>query len=183
MSGPLKPLVGERLEPWADRLGADREAYTHHVVRVLELCDALYAGTGAAGATPSEREEFLAAGVFHDLGIWTAGTLDYLPPSMELATAWLTEQGRPELVDLVTRMISEHHRIRSAGPPDDPVELLRRADLVDVSRGLVRFGVPRAVYRRVAREYPNAGFHRRLLQLTGRRIRSHPLRPAPMVKW
>jgi hypothetical protein len=31
--------------------------------------------------------------------------------------------------------------------------------------------------------WPNAGFHRRLVQLTFDRLWKHPLTPLPMVKW
>jgi hypothetical protein len=31
--------------------------------------------------------------------------------------------------------------------------------------------------------WPDAGFHRRLVQLTVDRFRHHPLSPLPMVKW
>jgi hypothetical protein len=59
----------------------------------------------------------------------------------------------------------------------------RRADWIDVSRGLRRFGVPRPFIAAVATTWPNAGFHRRLVQLTIDRFWKHPLSPLPMVKW
>ena len=63
------------------------------------------------------------------------------------------------------------------------VETFRRADWIDVSNGMLRFGLPRAVVREVRRTFPDAGFHRRLLQLTLRRFRRHPLSPLPMMRW
>lgn len=173
----MRDVVEARLAPFHDVLGADREAYTNHVLRVLALCDALH-DSGGAGL-PSSREEFVVAAVFHDLGIWTAGTFDYLAPSADLARA---HAGGAD-ADLVTRMVEEHHKLRSAGEPQDPVELFRRADTIDVTLGLRRFGLGRHVYRDIATEYPNAGFHQRLAQLTLEQVRRHPLHPAPMFRW
>ena len=34
------------------------------------------------------------AAAFHDIGIWTAGTFDYLEPSVRVAAAYLTGTGR-----------------------------------------------------------------------------------------
>lgn len=63
------------------------------------------------------------------------------------------------------------------------VDAFRRADLVDVSLGLMRSGLPRSFVRDVRRAFPNAGFHRRLLALGAQRARSHPLSPLPMLRW
>ncbi|MEV6769129.1 HD domain-containing protein [Nocardia sp. NPDC051030] len=179
----LRAAVDRRLEPWFDHLGEDRIGYTNHVLRVLRLCDVLAAAYGFE-PVPSEREEFLTSAAFHDLGVWTAGTFDYLAPSVDLAVAWLRDIARPDLIPVVTNMIGEHHRLRSAAAPSDRVEIFRRADAVDVEMGrLGRFGVSRAEYRRLEAEFPDAGFHRRLLQLGAKRLRTHPLSPLPMIKW
>lgn len=177
----LRQEIDRRLEPWADALGEDRVAYTNHVLRVVILCDRQAADLGFVA---SDREEYLTAGAFHDLGIWSAGTFDYLEPSEQLAREWLAGVGREDLGDLVTQMIDQHHKVRSAGRPHDPVEIFRRADAIDVEVGLLgRFGVSRAEYRQLAQEFPDAGFHRRLLELGGKRLRTHPLSPLPVLKW
>ncbi|BEK97526.1 hypothetical protein NSK11_contig00122-0008 [Nocardia seriolae] len=182
MASPLETTVTERLDPWAAELGADRTAYTNHVLRVLSFCDALAGHRPGDPAGPSSHEEFLTAAVFHDLGVWTAHTFDYLPPSIELTRQWLADNGHADLIPLVTSMIDDHHKLRRANGPRE-VELFRRADAVDVFAGLRRFGMTREDYRAVAHRYPDAGFHRRLAELGVGRIRSHPLSPLPMVKW
>jgi len=63
------------------------------------------------------------------------------------------------------------------------VEPFRQADWIDVSLGLLTFGLPRARLRAIFARWPNAGFHRRLVQLTLREARRHPLRPLPVLKW
>lgn len=176
--------VERRLAPYAKQLGGDRDAYLHHVMRILALCDRLHDRcSGAAGERPSRRPEYLTAAAFHDLGIWTEGTLDYLAPSTELARAWLAEEGQEQLEPLVAAMIEQHHKVRRAGDPSSPVELFRRADAIDLTRGLRTFGVPRREYRALVADYPYAGFHRRLLTFGWKRLRANPTSPLPMVRW
>lgn len=168
--------VDELLAPYREALGPDHDAYRNHVLRVLAFCEEQYDG---AASDP----RFVTAAVFHDLGIWTAGTWDYLAPSAELAGQSLVQQGREDLVDEVRRMVELHHKVRAAGEPGDAVEVFRRADAIDVSRGVLGFGTSRSARRDVLRRHPNAGFHRRLAQLTLRQLRTDPLHPAPMFRW
>ncbi|MGK8520673.1 hypothetical protein ACRS6B_03510 [Nocardia asteroides] len=180
-SNDLRDEVEARLAPWQQQLGADRAAYTNHVLRVLALCDLLATDQQSP---PSTREEFLTAATLHDIGIWSAGSFDYLSPSCDLARAWLASIDRDDLTGLVVAMIDQHHKIRPAGPPQDPVEIFRRADAIDVELGLLgRFGISRGTYRQLAKRYPNYGFHRRLAFLIAGRVRTHPASPLPMLKW
>lgn len=175
--------ISARMAPYADALGEDRVPYTNHVIRVLEHCDALFARSGEAGERPSRRTEFIVCGVFHDLGIWTDRTFDYLVPSIDLAREYLEHEGAGELEPLVTEMIDQHHKQRPAGAPTDPVELFRRADAIDVSLGARRFGLPFSQIRAIRRAYPSRGFHLRLIKLTAKRTIEHPTSPLPMFKW
>jgi len=176
--------VSGLLEPWAGALGADLQCYRNHALRVLNLCDRLAEFLPFAEAPPpSDRTEFVAAAVFHDLGIWSAGTFDYLHPSVQLARSWLTEHGRGDLVPVVSQMIEQHHKLTPAADPQSPVEMFRRADTIDVLLGARRFGVAWSDYRAILRSYPDLGFHLRLLVLTAQRARTHPLSPLPMFKW
>jgi hypothetical protein len=84
----------------------------------------------------------------------------------------------------ITPMIREHHKVFPYRvDPHGLVEPFRRADWVDVSRGVISYGVPREFLRQILSTWPNAGFHRRLAQLALERLRSHPLRPLPMLRW
>lgn len=171
-------LLDEILELWASRLGSDRVPYTNHVYRVLNFCFAL------RPPTDDERRKLIIAGAFHDLGIWSDGTLDYLPPSVGLARRYLAEHGLGDWSEEVARVIDLHHRVRAFRDPRWPlVEPFRRADLVDVSMGRLAAGLPRSYVREVQAAFPNAGFHRRLVALGARWIPRHPLRPAPFVRW
>jgi hypothetical protein len=177
--------LDRRLQPWRAHIGDDWDAYRNHATRVLAFCDELHAISprAAKAPVPSTTEEFLTATAFHDIGIWSAGTFDYLAPSADLATEWLREQGRQDLTTLVSEMIHHHHKVRRAETPASPVEVFRRADTIDVTFGLIRFGVARSRYRDIAQRLPDNGFHRRLVELTIERTRTHPTSPLPMFTW
>jgi hypothetical protein len=172
------PLVDRLLAPYAETLGRDFTGYRHHIHRVLNHFLAL-----RGGAEPLPLAVQLAA-PFHDLGIWTDGTFDYLGPSVRLARASLLAQGLEQHAGEVQALISEHHKLTPyRGPHAATVETYRRADTVDVSLGLQRFGLSRAHLRAVRQAWPDAGFHWRLAALTGRQFLHTPLRPLPMVHW
>ncbi len=59
---------------------------------------------------------------------------------------------------------------------------LTRAFIERPDAGARRFGVDRALVAEVRATFPNAGFHRRLVQLGLRRCRTHPLSPLPMLR-
>jgi hypothetical protein len=168
-------ILDELLDAHAESLGPDRTAYRNHAYRVANLCLA-QTGDGA-----DVVEKVAVAAAFHDLGIWTDRTFDYLPPSVTRARAYLAGAGRAEWEPEITAMILEHHKLlalRGGGL----VEAFRRADWIDVTRGLRGFSVPRGLVREVFAAWPDAGFHRRLLGLGIERLRTHPLSPLPMLR-
>jgi hypothetical protein len=171
------PLVDRLLAPFTPALGADFTGYRNHVQRVLNHVQAL-----SGGVAPPDT--VLLAAPFHDLGIWTARSFDYLAPSIQLALAHLASERLEQHGPEVAALINEHHKLRRYhGPFAATVETYRRADLVDVSLGLVRFGLPRAHVRAVHKAFPDAGFHRRLASLTAQQFLRTPLRPLPMFHW
>ena len=172
------PTVESVLHAHASVLGNDFHGYRNHTYRVFNLCVAIQPGDGES------LERIAVATAFHDLGIWTDGTFDYLAPSVQLARAYVTAIGRGAWVDDVTQMILQHHKLfPSRGAAGPLVEAFRRADWIDVSRGALRFGVPRSFVRELYSAWPGSGFHRRLVQLSWQRLRTHPLSPLPMVRW
>ncbi|MDN5744681.1 MAG: hypothetical protein L0H31_06110 [Nocardioidaceae bacterium] len=165
-------IVDAVLACHATDLGASATTYRHHVLRSLNY-HALLQGHEVS-------EQAALAWAVHDLGIWTAGTFDYLEPSAALAQRYGAELGVTE-VDRSVQMVTEHHKLRSHA--DLETEAFRKADLVDVSHGLIRFGIPRAEVTDVVRALPYEGFHRFLAKgLTGHAVR-HPTKPAPMMRW
>lgn len=171
------PTLDTVLGAFAGALGRDFEAYRNHAYRVANLCVA------QSSRDAAQVEKIAIAAAFHDLGIWTASTFDYLRPSVDLASAHLAASGRSDWTLEITEMILQHHKVsRYRDNPHWLVEPFRRADWTDVSRGFITCGVPRTVVREVLAAWPSAGFHKRLLQLELRRLRSHPWHPLPMVR-
>lgn len=169
------PIVDEVLDGHAAVLGDDSVAYRNHVYRVMNLCLAIHGDR-------AELEKIGVAAVFHDLGIWTDKTFDYIDPSVALAREYLTARAWAAWIPEIEAMISDHHKVTSSRV-DPLVESFRRADWIDVTLGLRRFGLPRTFIATVATTWPDTGFHRMLLRLAMDRFRKHPLSPLPMLKW
>ena len=169
------PTIDDVLNDHATALRDDFFAYRNHVYRIVNLC--------ASFVGQRELEKIAVAAVFHDLGIWTNGTFDYLEPSITLAHDYLVARARANWIAEIQKMIADHHKITpSTAAPDSLIEAFRRADWIDVTHGLRRFGIPRPFVARLFATWPSAGFHRRLVTLTLDRFRSHPLTPLPMVR-
>ena len=166
------------LNAYADKIGGDFTAYWNHTHRIANLC-AAHAPDGA-----EVLEKIAIAAAFHDLGIWTHGTFDYLKPSIGLAEAHLDSTGMSRWKPEIAAMISWHHKLTPfLEEPNWLVEPFRRADWCDVTLGLLRFGVPRAFIRALYETWPSAGFHKRLVQLEASHLRKHPANPLPVLKW
>ena len=76
-----------------------------------------------------------------------------------------------------------HHKVSSCGGQGDGfVEAFRRADWMDVTAGVVTFGLSRKMLQSLVAVWPRAGFHGLLLRLELRRLRTHPWNPLPMLK-
>jgi predicted metal-dependent HD superfamily phosphohydrolase len=165
------------LEAHAVQLGGDLTPYRNHTYRVANLCAAQTSG----GA--QQLEKIAIAAAFHDLGIWTDGTFDYLQPSVRLAGAYLADTGKADWTPEIAEMILQHHKVsRYRSNPEWLVEPFRRADWADVTRGAITFELPRGLIRAVYACWPSAGFHRRLVQLELAHLRKHPLNPLPVFR-
>jgi hypothetical protein len=173
-------VIDEVLGARRDALGGDLAAYRGHVYRVFNFA------RNIAGS-PAHDDAIAVAAVFHDLGIWSDGTFDYLAPSARRAADHLAgAPGAHGAIDAqeVERMILLHHKLTRCAPEDGALaEAFREADLVDLSLGAARFGLPRAFVRETREAFPNAGFHRCLVRVSTRWIARHPTRPMPMMRW
>lgn len=171
------PRLDYLFEQGKATLANDYVAYRNHCYRVFN-CAALM-----SSADRVMLDKLAIAIYFHDIGIWTDHTLDYLEPSAKRACDYLSEEGLDEWGDEISAMIIEHHKVSMTCGQGNLVESLRRADWIDVSMGLLRFGLPRDVLKQLREAFPNQGFHKRLVQLTMQRMSKHPLSPLPMFKW
>lgn len=171
------PLVEDILGSYKDVIGRDFQAYRNHVYRVVNLC------YGAGDFDAETKQKIQIAGCFHDIGIWLASTMDYLEPSESVAKSYLNNTGKEDWVPEVLEMIEKHHCVRSCVDPSQPlIELFRRADVADFSLGLFSMGFSRVSISTLKSEFPNAGFHLRLMQLGSAWIFKNPLNPLPMFR-
>jgi hypothetical protein len=173
---PEVGLLEELLAAHAGAIGRDFAAYRGHCYRVLQF---------AAAQLPQAElmlGRLAVTAVFHDIGIWTHGTFDYLEPSVEVASAYLAECGRRAWTEEVAEAIRGHHKVRplEAGTF---AEAFRRADWVDVSMGALRLGVERETIREAYAKWPAAGFHWRLVEFSWERAKKHPFSPLPMLRF
>ena len=143
----------------------------------------------AAGSPPSLRactggggvidgEVLTVAAILHDIGLYAAVSTGgvYTRDGADLARAMLPRYGWTEArIERCAEAIDRHHELRSQLARGPEVEALRRADLVDVSGGLIRFGVGRTWLRRLGGEVPRRGFARELAREVGRALRERPL--------
>ena len=178
MSGRKIDVVEEVLESWGSEVGDYALPYRNHVYRVIHVARELQP------CSESELKKLAIAGVFHDLGVWSDQTLDYLEPSAARAREYLERIGRREWVREVELMVLMHHKLTRFDDPELPlVEAFRRADLTDVSMGAIRWGIPKERIHEIRAEYPYHRFHGRLLPLACRLQARRPLRLPRIFKW
>lgn len=171
------PRIEALFDAYSDRFGKDQTAYRNHTYRVINLV------ASQKALSEEELDQVAIAGFFHDAGIWLAGTFDYLEPSSRLACHYLEEEGLQDWAPQVEAMILNHHKVsRYSTDTQELAEMFRRADWVDVSLGLLRFGIPTSRIRHIRNAFPNAGFHALLLKLSGQQLLSQPWRPLPMLR-
>lgn len=134
-------------------LGRQFEIYQNHVYRVFILCQKI-------DNSPENIEKYAIASAFHDLGIWTDKTFDYLEPSMNQAKKYLIENNKEQCLEEILLMIDMHHkRSRYKGAYEGTVETFRRADWIDVTKGWMSFNISKVEIKELVNEYPIAGFH------------------------
>jgi hypothetical protein len=168
--------VTQLLAPFAPVIGAYLEKYQNHVCRVVANCLAI-------DNSEKNRNKYIIAGVFHDIGIWTNQTIDYLAPSANIATRYLLDSTQEMLIPEIIAMIHWHHKTTSYnGEYSNTVNTFRKADWIDVSFGLLSFDSDPKVGRMYRKQFPNRGFHMFLLKQLARNFFRHPLSPLPMFR-
>ncbi|GAB2556328.1 hypothetical protein [Nocardia heshunensis] len=166
------PIVDAVLERHRGEIGDAMPVYRNHVLRALNYQQLLL-------GEPVPDVAALAWAL-HDIGVWTAGTWDYLEPSAELVAVHAGEFGIED-VEAARRMVLDHHRLRGVG--DRLVETFRIADRIDASRGLLRATVTRDEVKAVVAQLPYLGFHAFLARTGTAWALRHPTNPLPMMRW
>ena len=173
-------LIESILDPYRGALGPSLYAgYRSHAYRMVNFARAL------TPAEPDRDERLAVTAAFHDLPFCLSGNLDYLDPAAGMADAWLTAHGLTAWRDDIRLMISHHHKIRPYHGPSSPlVEATRKADWIDVTFGLLRFGLPRGYVRDVEAAFPLDGFYPGpAWRMVGRYAAKNLRRPLPNLSW
>ncbi len=165
------PVIDEILGRYDDDLGGQAVMYRNHVYRGLNLHMLL------SGLTDSA--ELALAWVTHDLGLWTARTLDYLAPSAQLAKE-LAPEFKVESSPRLRLMIEYHHCLR---PLADPVaEGFRQADRADAWPQIWGKSIGPGRVGELTEAFPYCGFQGFLGRAGLRYAIAHPWRPFPMFR-
>jgi hypothetical protein len=172
------PLLEEILAEWQVQIGSEFEGYKNHAYRMIHFCFALHP------CNDEERKKIIIAAAFHDIGLWSDGGVDYIPPSIIQARYYLEKQGLNDWITEIELMIDMHHKLKAYDNTDYPlVEIFRKGDLVDFSLGMVKFDLPRSVIKQVKTTFPNVRFHKFLLKGAWAWFSKHPTRLPPFMKW
>lgn len=160
-------------------MGKDLVPYRNHVYRVFNYA-AWYLNYAEA-----EMRKLAIAAVFHDMGIWTHHTFDYLVPSEQTAMQYLGRYELPEAWNMeIALMIERHHQLRQYdGLFRSNVEAFRKADMADLSKGMFRGKLPFAAISQAVEAFPYEGFHTLLAKLAVSEFLRNPLNPLPMLRW
>jgi len=150
------------LQKLRDITGESGGPMERHSLRVFLIADRLATARDAT----IDREVLLIAGLLHDIGLYDEASHGgaYVRDGAEFTADLLREQGwAQERIRLCFDAIERHHELRSQWDRGAEVELIRRADLVDLTYGLVRFDASREwlrdLFRSVSRDgtYPTIG--------------------------
>lgn len=124
-----------------------------------------------------DREVLLCAAHLHDAGLYAGAATDasYVEDGALLAERLLARYDWPparlrRCMDAVER----HHELRPQWKRGVEVELLRRADLVEILGGLVTYGAGRGWVRSLGGRASRRGFYREIARLLAGEIRRRP---------
>ena len=150
-------LIDEHLAQFESELGANFNAYRGHLLRVLTYAMHFLQGD------KTHLNTIEVALVYHDIGVWTANTLAYLEPSIELALKHNHTNGWEYDTDLLKNIILWHHKITPfRGENAAVVNAVRKADWIDASNGRIKKGLSNETINKVNQALPSLGFHQSL---------------------
>ncbi|MFY0689580.1 MAG: hypothetical protein JXQ90_20585 [Cyclobacteriaceae bacterium] len=166
-------MIDHILEPYQAQLGRDFQAYLNHAKRVYEYSCMLM--------LHRESKKLAIAAAFHDLDIWVGESMNYLPGSAALARKYIESNQLDLLADEVAFVIDRHHQLTPI-KGNIEAEAFRKADLMDLSVGWVRFNIPKSIIIDAQRRFPRLGFTGLVTKKTMSYAVRHPLSPFPMMR-
>ena len=146
-----------------------------HGLRCFLIAERLASDRGAS----VDREVLLIAALLHDIGLYDGAAEGgaYVTDGRHYAERMLSGRAgwEGERLRLCLDAIERHHELRSQWEAGNEVELLRRADRVELAAGAVTFGIPRSWLRELAREVPREGLYREINRMLLKAARERPL--------
>lgn len=161
------------LEQLRTATGAVDTAMERHCLR----CRHIATRVAAKRQWVIDGEVLTVAALLHDIGLYPRASTGgvYTADGAQLARRLLAGLGwSQERVELCARAIDRHHDVRRQLRLGAEVEALRLADLIDVSGGLLRFGVGRDWLRGLFAAIPRRGLYGELARELRRAARERP---------
>jgi predicted hydrolase (HD superfamily) len=161
--------------------GETRGPMERHGLRVFLIADRL----ATAREATVDREVLLIAGLLHDIGLYDEASHGgvYVREGAEFTADLLTKQGwDQDRIRLCFDAIERHHELRSQWQLGTEVELIRRADLVDLTSGLVRFELSREWLRDLFRSVPRDGTYATIGREVANQLIHRPLKFAQIFR-
>lgn len=146
-----------------------------HGVRCFLIGEKLAANSG----NEIDREVLLIASLLHDCGLYEGAAEGdaYVTDGRNYTERMLS--GRPgwggDRLRLCLDAIERHHELRSQWAAGNEVELLRRADRIELAGGLVRFGIDRAWLKDLAASVSRKGLYGEINKMVLKAVRERPL--------
>ena len=125
-----------------------------------------------------DHEILLVAGLLHDIGLYDGASAGgvYTTDGAHFARHLL--EGRPgwdeRRLQLCLDAIDRHHEVRAQWDAGAEVELMREADMVELTSGVVNHGVSRGWLRGLWRAVPRDGLYGHVGRMVGKALRERP---------
>lgn len=168
----------EKLRQITSETGGPME---RHGLRVFLIADRLATARGVE----VDREVLLIAGLLHDVGLYDQASHGgvYVREGAEFTAELLRAQGWDEQrIRVCFDAIERHHEVRSQWDRGPEVEVIRRADLIDLTSGLVRFDLSREWLRDLFRSVPRDGTYGTIGREVAKQLLHRPLQFAQIFR-
>jgi HD domain len=169
------------LEKLREVTGESGGPMERHGLRVFLIADRIATARGLQ----VDREVILSAGLLHDVGLYDEASHGgaYVFDGAEFTADLLHKQGWDEdRIRLCFDAIERHHETRSQWGRGTEVELIRRADLVDLTSGHVRFGLTREWLRDLFTSVPRNGTYSTIGREVAKQLLHRPLKFAQIFR-
>jgi HD domain len=144
--------------------------FRNHCLRLYEFARQLLRAEGLR----FDADTAYAIAMVHDLGLVHSAPGDnYLLRSVSIFEERLGSLAKEDAA-LVRRCLLLNHRVLPVAGAEPAVEAFRRAVWIEHSRGIKRFGLPKADVEEVFELYPRDNLDQVLLDFFGRTLRNEP---------